>query len=94
MENGYMRHDTWERIHGACVHVQVLDRTIRVDYKIPAKPKVSDACINFLGKMLVGDPAKRITVKEIYEHPWFKQGFPAAVSPLSIHPHLTTFLHR
>ena len=59
--------------------VQVLDRTIRVDYKIPSRPKVSDLCVDFLAKMLVADPAQRITIQGIYEHPWFKQGFPASV---------------
>lgn len=60
----------------------MLDRTIKVDYKIPSRPKVSDACVNFLGRLLVKDPAKRITIEQIYQHPWFKHGFPASVSCL------------
>ena len=62
------------------VLLQVLDRTIKVDYRIPSKPKVSQAAIDFIDKLLQGDPANRLTIQGVYAHPWFKHGFPASVS--------------
>ena len=61
--------------------LQVLDRTIKVDYRIPSKPKVSQAAIDFIDKLLQGDPAKRLTIQGVYSHPWFKHGFPSSVRP-------------
>jgi len=63
------------------VRVQVLDRTIKVDYKIPSKPKVSQAAVDFIDKLLQGDPQKRLTIQGVYEHPWFKTNLPGNVTP-------------
>ena len=64
--------------------LQVLDRTIKVDYRIPSKPKVSQAAVDFIDKLLQGDPQKRLSVQGVYNHPWFKHGFPASVIPPSL----------
>lgn len=65
----------------------MLDRTIKVDYRIPSKPKVSQAAVDFIDKLLQGDPQKRLTIDGVYAHPWFKHGFPASVS-LAFSPNL------
>ncbi len=36
---------------------------------------------NLIGRMLVIDPNKRITVDEIMAHPWFKKGFTPVAAP-------------
>ena len=59
----------------------MLDRTIKVDYKIPSKPKVSQAAVDFIDKLLQGDPQKRLTVEGVYNHPWFKTNLPKNVTP-------------
>ena len=64
---------------------QVLDRTIRVDYHFPAKPAVSASCKDLLARILVADPVERLSIQQIYKHPWFTQGFPKQVQCTS-HP--------
>ena len=32
--------------------------------------------------MLRADPAERITIQQMYQHPWFKKGFPSSVRTL------------
>ena len=66
--------------------LQVMERTLRVDYHIPSKFKPSQAALTLIASMLVGDPTKRITVRELYEDPWFKKDFPDSVSVLSLQP--------
>eukprot|EP00758_Cryptobia_borreli_P003114 Tbor_TRINITY_DN3537_c0_g1::TRINITY_DN3537_c0_g1_i2::g.2901::m.2901 len=44
----------------------------------------SDSAKDIIGKMLTVDPAKRITVQGIIEHPWFKVGFES--SKTNYHP--------
>ena len=45
--------------------MQVLDRILRVDYKIPRAPRVSDECKDLLQRVLVADPFKRLTIPQI-----------------------------
>ena len=61
------------------IALQIMDRTMRVDYRIPEKFKVSPQVVDLLGKMLKGDPAKRITIKELSNDPWFRKDFPESV---------------
>ena len=62
---------------------QVLDRTQRVQYEIPANARISSACRHFLAQLLVGDPAKRLSTAGIMEHPWFRHGLPEGVYSLN-----------
>lgn len=45
----------------------------------------SPEVIDLLQKMLVADPAERITVPQMLEHPWVRQGLPPACLPLNDH---------
>lgn len=47
------------------IAVQVIQRIINVDYKIPIRPKVSEAAKDLLRRIFIADPHKRLTVKEI-----------------------------
>ena len=62
--------------------LQIMQRTSKADYIIPSKPKVSPECKDFLMRCLQPDPAKRMTVSQIYDHPWFAHDFPTQASTL------------
>lgn len=44
---------------------------------LPPELHSSPECHDLLGRLLVVDPARRATVDEIYQHPWFLKGLPA-----------------
>ena len=55
-----------------CFHVkeghcgaQVLERILKVDYRIPKVPRISEECKDLIRRVLVADPAKRLTVPQI-----------------------------
>lgn len=58
---------------------KILQRILRVDYSFPQSVPVSDGCKDLISKILVGDPDRRITVQQILQHPWYKQGLPPGV---------------
>lgn len=41
-----------------------------MDYHIPSNIKLSEDCRDLLRGVLVADPAKRLTIEDIYNHPW------------------------
>ena len=43
---------------------------------VPASLRVSADCVNLLEQMLKADPADRITLGRIREHPWFLTSLP------------------
>ncbi|GAB4823728.1 hypothetical protein N2152v2_010774 [Parachlorella kessleri] len=49
----------------------------RADYRLPDSPAISDACHDLLTRLLEKAPAKRLSIKGVMEHPWFKQDLPA-----------------
>ena len=49
---------------------KMIQRILHVDYAVPSHIRLSDDCKDLLKKVLVADPAKRITVEGIYNHPW------------------------
>lgn len=59
---------------------------MRADYHIPTKFQPSAEVVHLVARMLNKDPAQRITVKELYEDPWFKQDFPDSVCSLNTPP--------
>ena len=63
--------------------LQVLARTLRVDYRIPSKPRVSHEAAHLLSNLLVLDPNKRLTTAGVMQHPWFRQGLPRGVDTLN-----------
>ena len=61
-----------------------------MDYQFPAKPAVSASCKDLLARILVADPVERLSIQQIYQQPWFKQGFPKQVQCLSYPSYLTS----
>ena len=55
---------------------KVLIRIIKVDYQIPDRPAISDEAKDLIRKILVKDPAKRLDIRQIQEHPWFQKDLP------------------
>ena len=63
--------------------LQVLARTLKVDYRIPSKPQVSPACVHLISKLLVAEPNGRLTAEGVMRHPWFRQNLPPGVEHLN-----------
>ena len=68
----------WLSLHRLDVHKQrfLLQRILQVEYEFPPHVKVSKECRDLLHRILVPDPAKRITVPEIQNHVWYKKDLP------------------
>ena len=60
-----------------------LQRILQVEYEFPPHVKVSKECRDLLHKILVPDPAKRITVPDIQNHVWYKKDLPPGVSDMN-----------
>eukprot|EP00884_Botryococcus_braunii_P022447 jgi/Botrbrau1/8887/Bobra.0148s0007.1 len=58
---------------------KVVERIQKVDYRFPDDIPVSDECKDLISKILVADHAKRYTIKQILEHPWYKKDLPPGV---------------
>ena len=44
---------------------QVLERILKVDYRIPRSPKISEECKDLIRRILVADPSQRLSIKQI-----------------------------
>ncbi|KAK9808869.1 hypothetical protein WJX72_005481 [[Myrmecia] bisecta] len=53
---------------------QMFPRIVAADFEAPRH--VSPECLNLLRGMLTADPAKRITIMQILNHPWFLKDLP------------------
>ncbi|KXZ48147.1 hypothetical protein GPECTOR_30g243 [Gonium pectorale] len=62
---------------------KMIQRILHVDYSIPPHVRASDDCKDLLSKILVADPAKRITVDGIYNHKWYLKGLPPGVREMN-----------
>lgn len=62
---------------------KMIQRILHVDYHIPSHIKLSDDCRDLLGKILVPDPLKRITIDGIYNHRWYLKGLPPGVREMN-----------
>ncbi|XP_034214496.1 serine/threonine-protein kinase SRK2A isoform X2 [Prunus dulcis] len=51
-------------------------RIMAVQYKIPDYVHISQDCRHLLSRIFVANPARRITIKEIKNHPWFLKNLP------------------
>ncbi|KAF3628632.1 Serine/threonine-protein kinase SAPK6 [Capsicum annuum] len=51
-------------------------RIMAVQYKIPDYVHISHDCKHLLSRIFVASPARRITLKEIKNHPWFLKSLP------------------
>uniref|UniRef100_A0A0C9RPL7 non-specific serine/threonine protein kinase n=1 Tax=Wollemia nobilis TaxID=56998 RepID=A0A0C9RPL7_9CONI len=55
---------------------KTIQRIMTVQYTIPDYVHVSVECKHLLARIFVTNPTKRITIKEIKEHPWFLKNLP------------------
>ncbi|KAI9173832.1 hypothetical protein LWI28_007238 [Acer negundo] len=55
---------------------KTIERIRSVQYSIPDYVRVSADCRHLLSRIFVADPAKRITIPEIKQHPWFLKNLP------------------
>lgn len=63
--------------------IVLLQRILQVEYEFPPHVKVSKECRDLLHRILVPDPAKRITVPEIQNHVWYKKDLPPGVAEMN-----------
>ncbi|KAK9915945.1 hypothetical protein WJX75_006306 [Coccomyxa subellipsoidea] len=61
----------------------MLQRILSVDYQLPYNKQVSAECKDLLQRILVADPAKRITMADIQRHPWFTRDLPEGVAQMN-----------
>ncbi len=58
------------------IFVAFSQRILQADYKWPPNAEVSDECRDLIARMLVLNPAHRLTAAEIQQHPFFLQDLP------------------
>ncbi|XP_076881010.1 serine/threonine-protein kinase SRK2G-like isoform X2 [Bidens hawaiensis] len=51
-------------------------RIMSIQYKIPDYVHISQECKQLLSRIFVANPLRRITIKEIKNHPWFLKNLP------------------
>jgi serine/threonine-protein kinase SRK2 len=44
-----------------------------VDFVFPENATISPQCRDLITRILVANPAQRITIAEIFQHPWVQQ---------------------
>ncbi|OEL22987.1 Serine/threonine-protein kinase SAPK7 [Dichanthelium oligosanthes] len=55
---------------------KTIGRIMSIQYKIPEYVHVSQDCKDLLSRIFVANSAKRITIREIRNHPWFLKNLP------------------
>ncbi|KAL6619184.1 hypothetical protein ACP70R_034323 [Stipagrostis hirtigluma subsp. patula] len=55
---------------------KTIERIAAIQYKIPEHIHISDDCRQLISHIFVGNPLRRITMKEIKSHPWFLKNLP------------------
>lgn len=65
---------------------KMIQRILHVDYHIPSHVRLSEDCKSLLSRILVADPAKRITIEQIYHHPWYCKNLPPGVREMNDRP--------
>ncbi|XP_074585860.1 serine/threonine-protein kinase SAPK7-like isoform X1 [Curcuma longa] len=55
---------------------KTIGRIASAQYKIPSYVHVSQDCKQFLSRIFVANPARRLTISEIRTHPWFLKNLP------------------
>nr|AAO69666.1 protein kinase SPK-3 [Phaseolus acutifolius] len=55
---------------------KTIQRIMAVQYKIPDYVHISQDCRHLLSRIFVANPLRRISLKEIKNHPWFLKNLP------------------
>ncbi|GMN27003.1 hypothetical protein TIFTF001_001505 [Ficus carica] len=55
---------------------KTIQRIMAVQYKIPDYVHISQDCRHLLSRIFVASPSRRISIKEIKNHPWFLKNLP------------------
>ncbi|KAK9828792.1 hypothetical protein WJX72_002102 [[Myrmecia] bisecta] len=58
---------------------RAVKRILNAEYDIPDCIPVSAECQDLLSHILVADPAKRYTIEQIQQHPWYRVDLPPGV---------------
>lgn len=66
-------------------HFCLSQRVLAVNYELPSHVAMSLDCRDLLARILVADPARRLTVPQILQHPWFTRGLPEGVAEMNDH---------
>ncbi|XP_073063608.1 serine/threonine-protein kinase SAPK10-like [Primulina eburnea] len=56
---------------------KTIQRILSVQYSIPENINISEGCRHLISRIFVADPAQRITMAQIANHPWFLKNLPA-----------------
>ncbi|EXB64086.1 Serine/threonine-protein kinase SRK2A [Morus notabilis] len=55
---------------------KTIQRIMAVQYKIPDYVHISQDCRHLLSRLFLASPSRRISIKEIKNHPWFLKNLP------------------
>ena len=70
--------------HATPTHVtRPPQRILAVNYELPSHVAMSLDCRDLLAGILVAEPARRLTVPQILQHPWFLRGLPEGVADMN-----------
>lgn len=62
---------------------KMIQRILRVEYEFPPGLKLSAELKDIMAKLLIPDPARRITIAGILDHPWFNKDLPPGVKQMN-----------
>ena len=63
--------------------LSLLQRILRVDYEFPPHVKASKDCQDMLARILVRDPAERLTVLQIQDDAWYRKDLPPGAAEMN-----------
>jgi len=55
---------------------RTIQKIMAVEYDFPSDVTISAGCRDLLARIFVGKPEERITMKEIFDHDWFRDNLP------------------
>ncbi|XP_020247588.1 serine/threonine-protein kinase SAPK7-like isoform X3 [Asparagus officinalis] len=62
---------------------KTIGRIMSVQYKIPDYVRISQDCRQLLSRIFVANPMRRISIREIRNHPWFLKNLPRELTEVA-----------
>lgn len=62
---------------------KMIQRILKVEYEFPPHVKASRECRDLLNRILVPDPARRVTLQDIQRHQWYRKDLPPGVAEMN-----------